>query len=89
MLAFFYFFWLNLVKIKIMVSILVSLLSSFVSTRAVFEPSIECSSLTYLILFRTRVELEFINERDILFKFGSFIFISNTIRARSYHELLN
>jgi hypothetical protein len=57
------------------------------SSRA--ESSIECSSLAYLISFRTRVELEFITERDILFKLDSFNFISNISQARSYHELLN
>jgi hypothetical protein len=57
--------------------------------RVVFESSIKCSSLAHLILFRTRVELKFITERDILFKLGSFNFISNTSQAQSYHELLN
>jgi hypothetical protein len=52
-----------------------------VASRIVFEPrqsSIEYLSLTYLILFRTRVELELITELNILFKLGSFNFISNT-----------
>jgi hypothetical protein len=42
------------------------------------ELSIQCSSCTYLILFRTQVELELITELDIFFKLGSFNFISNT-----------
>jgi hypothetical protein len=53
------------------------------------KSSIKCSSSAHLILFRTRVELELIIERNILFKLGSFNFISSTSRARSYHELLN
>jgi hypothetical protein len=36
------------------------------------ESSIEWSSLAHLILFRTRVELELIIERNIMFKLDSF-----------------
>jgi hypothetical protein len=62
--------------------------------RAVFEPrrvesSIECLRLIHLILLRIRVELELITKLDILFKLGSFNFISNMSQVRSYHELLN
>jgi hypothetical protein len=49
-----------------------------VSTRAVIEPSIKCSSSVHLILFQTRAKLEVITELDNLFKLDSFIFQANS-----------